>query len=83
MDQPPGPDPSHDRIARATARVNAAVARMSQAQELLTAAQARLALARLALKGAQAHISHTPAGDVDAERIEREKDDSGAPRGAG
>jgi hypothetical protein len=55
---------------------------MSQAQELFTEAQERLALARLALKGAQAHISHTPAGDVDAERIEREKDDSGATRGA-
>jgi hypothetical protein len=53
MELPPRPDPLHDRIARATTRVNATMARVSQAQEVLTEAKERLALTRLALKDAR------------------------------
>lgn len=36
MERPLRPDPPHDRIARAAARVNTAMARVAQAQEQLT-----------------------------------------------
>ena len=53
-ERPPRPGPLHDRIARATNRLNAATARMSEAHEILVEAKARLSLARLALEDASA-----------------------------
>jgi hypothetical protein len=50
MDSPLSPDPRNDRIAKATARVNAAMVRVSRAQDTLTEAKERLARARLALE---------------------------------
>ncbi len=57
------PEPLHDRLARATNQLNAATARVSEAQELLTEAKARLARARLALEDATARDIHGPPAD--------------------
>jgi hypothetical protein len=62
MERPPRPEPLHDRLARATNRLNAATARMSEAQELLTEAKARLARARLAR--ARLALAKTTARDI-------------------
>ena len=83
MDDPPSPDPLHDRIARATARVNAAMARVSQAQEILTEAKERLALARLAREDATVRGARDPPKDDAAERNGCAEDDSGTARSAG
>jgi hypothetical protein len=60
MEHPPSVDQPEDRIARAAARVNAALARVAQAQEVLTEAKERLALARLALEHATGRGAHDP-----------------------
>jgi DNA-binding XRE family transcriptional regulator len=60
MELPPRPDPLHERLARATARVNATMARVSQAQEVVTEAKERLALTRLALEHTTARGAHDP-----------------------
>ena len=61
--RPPRPEPLHDRIARATNRLNGATARMSEVQEILVEAKARLSLARLALEDATARDIHNPPAD--------------------
>jgi hypothetical protein len=43
MERPPSPDPRQDRIVHAEERVNAAIARVSEAQERVTIAKDRLA----------------------------------------
>jgi hypothetical protein len=68
METPSSPDPHGDRLAHATERLQAAMARASQAQEVLTAARERLALARLALQQAKAHDAHERAADDDPTR---------------
>jgi hypothetical protein len=67
MECPPSQDPLDDRLARAAARVNTAMAQVSQAEALLTDAMQRLALARLTLKELR-HPStdHNPPADDDA-----------------
>jgi hypothetical protein len=83
MEHPPGPESRDDRIAHAAARVDAAMARVSQAQEALTKAKQRLALVRLALEDATARGANDPPRDDAAERNGCAQDDSGAARGAG
>jgi hypothetical protein len=61
----PGPDTPEDRIARAAARVTAAMARTSDAREILTVASERLAVARRALEHAQAHDAQERAAEND------------------
>jgi hypothetical protein len=70
-------------MARATARVNAAMARVSLAEDALRVANERLALAYLALQYVQARDAHDSPQGEEAERSEREEDDSGAARSAG
>jgi hypothetical protein len=65
MERPPSPDQSDDRIARATARVNSAMARVSDAQELVTIAKERLARVCLALQDARTRETHEPPTDDD------------------
>jgi hypothetical protein len=67
MECPPSQDSLDDRLARAAARVNTAMAQVSQAEALLTDAMQRLALARLTLKELR-HPStpHNPSADDDA-----------------
>jgi hypothetical protein len=77
MENPPRPDPLHDRIAQAEKRLHAAATRMSQAQELVMVAKQRLALARLALEDETARGANDPPGGNAAERNRSEKDDSG------
>jgi DNA-binding transcriptional regulator YiaG len=60
MADPLSPDPLHERVARATARVSATMAHVSRAQEVLIEAKERLALARLALEDDAAHSAHRP-----------------------
>jgi hypothetical protein len=73
MECPPSPDPHSDRIARAAARVNAAMTRVSQAEELVTIAKERLALARLALEEARVRDTHHLPPDVDPMRPEESR----------
>ena len=81
MERPLSPDPRHDRIARATTRVNAAMAQVSEAQEVLTEAKERLALARLAREHATVRGVHDLPKTAAPERSWRDEDDPGAARG--
>ena len=82
MERPPSPDPLDDRIARATARVNAAMAQLIEAQEVLTEAKERLALTRLALEHTTVQGAHDPPKTAAAARRWRNEDDPGPARGA-
>jgi hypothetical protein len=66
MERPQSPDPRHIRLARAAARVNDAMAQVSQAEKVLTEAKQRLAPARLALqKLRHPSTDHNPPADED------------------
>jgi hypothetical protein len=67
MDDPPIPDPGEDRIVRATKRLGASMARVSETQELVTIAKERLAVARLALAEARSQEEADPPVDGDAQ----------------
>jgi hypothetical protein len=66
MERPPSPDPPHDRFVHAEERVNAAIARVSEAQERVTIAKDRLARVRLALTAAHTEGETDPAVDGDS-----------------
>jgi exonuclease VII small subunit len=67
MECPLSPDPGHDRLTRATARLNAAMTQVSLAEEVLAEAKQRLTLARLELqKLRHPSTDHNPPADDDA-----------------
>jgi hypothetical protein len=65
MEDPARPRSPNDRIAHAVARINAAMMRVSQAQEVLTEAKERLALGRLAREQARTQDSDDSPAHTD------------------
>jgi hypothetical protein len=78
MENRPRREPRDERIAHAATSVNAAMARVGQAQEALRETTERLALARRALKNATMRGAHDVPRDDAAERNRCEEDDSAA-----